>query len=126
MLTPDMSVTQWWIMAVVSGIALALAAQSLATKRWQRIAAVLPPLAGAAVIGGQTLARDGDVKQALFLFTLVALVLVVLRLVYAKYFARQLALHRAGRPADEVTKGQLAVFLLAFVATTALVALLIG
>ena len=30
MLTPDMSVTQWWIMAVVSGIALTLAAQSLA------------------------------------------------------------------------------------------------
>ncbi|MEU1047319.1 hypothetical protein ABZ400_19435 [Streptomyces sp. NPDC005897] len=126
MLTPDMSVTQWWIMAVVSGIALALAAQSLATKRWQRIASVLPPLAGAAVIGGQSLARDSDVKQPLFLFTLVALVLVVLRLVYAKYFARQLALHRAGRPADEVTKGQLAVFLFAFVATTVLVALLIG
>ncbi|MEV8126046.1 hypothetical protein AB0P07_18405 [Streptomyces sp. NPDC085944] len=126
MLTPDMSVAQWWVMAVASGIALALAAQSLATKRWQRFAAVLPPLAGAAVIGGQTLARGSDGKQALFLFTVVALVLVILRLVYAKYFARQLALHRAGRPADEVTKGQLAVFLLTFVATTVLVAFLIG
>ncbi|MGV9287356.1 hypothetical protein [Streptomyces sp. NPDC003719] len=126
MLTPDMSVTQWWIVAVVSGLALAVAGQSLATTRAQRFAAVLPPLAGAVFIGMETSARGSDGKQALFLFTLVALVLVVLRLVYARYLSRQLALYREGRPADEVTKKQLAVFLFAFVATTVVVAVLIG
>ncbi|MBZ6101169.1 hypothetical protein [Streptomyces olivaceus] len=126
MLTPDMSVAQWWILAVVSGIALAVAGQSLAATKAQRFAAVLPPLAGAVAIGGDTLARGSDGRQALFLFTLVALVLVVLRLLYAPYLSRQLALYREGRRADEVTKGQLLVFLLAFAATTALVAVLIG
>ncbi|MFC9057266.1 hypothetical protein ACFTXB_04310 [Streptomyces sp. NPDC057074] len=126
MLTPALSVAQWWVLAIVSGAALALAARTLATTRAQRFAAVLPPLACAVVIGGQTLARGGDGTEALFLFTLVALVLIVLRLVYAKYFNRQMALYRSGRRADEVTKGQLAVFLIVFVATTVLVAVLIG
>ncbi|MFJ7772349.1 hypothetical protein ACIQ1J_29165 [Streptomyces sp. NPDC097107] len=126
MLTPDMSVTQWWVFAVVSGVALALAAQSLAATTAQRISSVLVPLAGAVAVVGQSAARGYEGKQPLFLFTLVALVLVILRLVYGRYLARQMALYRAGESADEVTKRQLAVFLLAFVAAAVLVAFLIG
>ncbi|AQS68264.1 hypothetical protein [Streptomyces pactum] len=126
MLTPDMSITQWWVFAFVSGVALALAAQSLAVTTAQRISSVVVPLAGAAAVVGQSAARDYEGKQPFFLFTLVALVLVILRVVYHRYLVRQIALYRAGEPADEVTKKQLAVFLLAFVAAAVLVAFLIG
>jgi hypothetical protein len=126
MLTPDMSIVQWWIFAIVSGVALGVAAMSLATTRARKLGSFLVPFAGALSIAGNSLARGYSGKEPLFLFTLCALTLVVLRLIYARWINRQMALHRAGEPADEVTRKQIAFFLLVWVAVTVLVAFLIG
>lgn len=126
MLTPDMSISQWWILAIVSGAALAVAGMTLTTSTARRVGSVLLPLAGAAAVVGQSAARGDSGKESLVLFTISALTLVILRFLYAKWISCQIALHGSGKPVDEVTGKQIAVFLLAFVAVATLVAVLIG
>jgi hypothetical protein len=126
MLTPGhLTTTQWYIFAIIAGVALGVAAMSLATTRKKRVVALLIPLAGAASILGQSAARGYKGDDPPFLFTLLALDLVILRLVFAKWFTHQNELHRAGRPYEEASKTQVAVFILTFVAVTVLVAFLI-
>ncbi|MEV3988446.1 hypothetical protein AB0J57_06025 [Streptomyces sp. NPDC049837] len=123
MLTAHFTLTHWWIAATLSALALAAAAASLAPKtRGKLIAAASVVLA----TGLCTVLRgSGDgARQALQLFILGTLPLAVLRLVFAGYLRRQLALRRSGRPMEEMTGKQIAVFMAAFVAVVLCVAIL--
>jgi drug/metabolite transporter (DMT)-like permease len=116
-LTSSLSPGQWWIAAVLSGAALAVAAQSMATTRRDKLIAVSLPLAGAVSIALASAARGYEGPMPLVLYTATMIVLVVLRIVFAPYIARQLRLKRAGRPMEEVTRKQSWIFLVVFVVT---------
>lgn len=126
MLTPDMSVSQWWIFAVVSGLALWLAMTSLVTARRHRWGAAAVPLAGIIAAVGQSAARGFEAQDAPFIFSLVALTLVILRIVFSRWINHQKEAQHAGKPENLSVRKQTAVFLSAFVAVLVLVALLIA
>ncbi|MET9610987.1 hypothetical protein ABZZ17_38880 [Streptomyces sp. NPDC006512] len=117
MLTSQLSASQWWIAALVSGLALGLAAQSMATTPRDRLIAWSLPLVGAVSIAGGSGARGYTDRTPLVLYTATMVILVVLRIVFAGYVTRQLDLKRQGKPMEELSRGQTLVFLLAFLAT---------
>lgn len=126
MLTSTLTTTaQWWVAAVVSGLALAVAAQSMATTARDRVIAASLPLVGAAAIAVNSAMRGYEGRLPLLLYTATMVILVILRCLFAGYVKRQLALKRSGEPMDEVTGKQKAIFLLTFTATLALVAFVI-
>ncbi|WP_329457309.1 hypothetical protein [Streptomyces sp. NBC_01497] len=126
MLTPDMSDTGWSLFAVLAGLALGVAGMTMATTRGRQWALLLlPPLAGFAAAAFQSTVDGDSGREVSYLFTLAALDLVVLRLVYAPWMKRQLALYREGRPVTVVGARQISVFLLLFAAVTAAVAFLV-
>ncbi|WP_175408493.1 hypothetical protein [Streptomyces sp. TRM64462] len=116
MLTSTLSADQWWIAALVSGIALAVAAQSMATTRRDKAIAMSLPLVGAVGIVIHSAARGYEDRTPLVLYTATMLVLVILRIVFARYITRQLELKRSGRPMEDMTGKQTAIFFFAFVA----------
>jgi lysylphosphatidylglycerol synthetase-like protein (DUF2156 family) len=122
-LTDHFSLTHWWIAAVLSGLTLAVAVQSLAVKTRDKLIA-----AGsvALVTGLYTLARgSGDgAQQALQLFILGTLPLAILRLVFAGYLRRQLARKRSGQPMEALTGKQQAVFFATYIAIVICIVLL--
>ncbi|WP_137994062.1 hypothetical protein [Streptomyces vilmorinianum] len=125
MLTSTLSTGQWWVAAIVSGIALALAAQSMATTTRDKLIAVSLPLVGAVGIVLNSAARGYEGRTPLVLYTATMIVLVVLRILFAPYVSRQLALKRSGKPMEDMTGKQTALFFLAFVATLISVAFLL-
>jgi hypothetical protein len=126
MLISGMSDTQWWIAAVVSGLALGVALMSMARTRGRRLGALLvPPLGGAASVFGQSAVRGDSGREACFLYMLMALDLVVLRLIYTPWIRRQTVLYQEGKPVTVVGPKQVTVFMLLFVAVAVLVAFLI-
>ncbi|MET9954366.1 hypothetical protein ABZ135_22855 [Streptomyces sp. NPDC006339] len=126
MSTSDLTVHGWWVIAVLAGIALALSAASLVTTWPQRAAAMAVPAVTAPGIAGQSAARDYGTREALFLFTLLALTFSVLRLVFARWISLQQARRRAGAPVDANVGRQTAVFLTTFVVVLVAVAFLLG
>jgi len=125
MLTSHLSAGQWWIAAIVSGLALGLAAQSMATPLRDRLIAWSLPLVGALAIVGRASAQGEVDRTPLVLYTATMIVLVILRIVFARYITRQLDLKRAGKPMEELSQGQTFVFLIAFLAALIGVAFLI-
>ncbi|WP_405687076.1 hypothetical protein [Streptomyces sp. NBC_00057] len=125
MLTSTFTVTEWWTVAVVSGIALAVAAQSMATTRRDKLIAVSLPLVGAACIAVNSLARGYTGLTPLMLYTATAMGLAVLRVIFAKYVKRQLDLKHAGKPMEEATGKQTAIFLLTFAAVVMAMAVIL-
>jgi hypothetical protein len=113
MLTTHFSLTHWWIAAIVAGIALAAAVQSLATKTRDKLIAAASVVLATGLYTALRGSGDGA-RQALQLFILGALPLAILRLVFAGYLGRQLALQRSGQPMEEMTGKQIAIFLAAF------------
>lgn len=63
MLTSHLSAGQWWIAAIVSGLALGLAARSTATALRDRLIAWSLPPVGALAIAGRAGAQ-GEVDRA--------------------------------------------------------------
>ncbi|MCX4808068.1 MULTISPECIES: hypothetical protein [unclassified Streptomyces] len=125
MLTSNLSAGQWWIAALVSGLALGLAAQSMTTTPRDRLIAWSLPLVGAVSIAGGSAARGYAGRTPLVLYTATMIILVILRIVFAGYVTRQLDLKRAGKPMEDMSRGQTFVFLLAFLAALIGVAYLI-
>ncbi|MEF3115067.1 hypothetical protein [Streptomyces chrestomyceticus] len=121
MLTSTLSETQWWVAAIVSGFALAVAAQSMATTARDKLIAASLPLAGAIAIGLSSAAHGYTDTLPLLLYTTTMIILVILRLLFAKYINRQLALKRSGKPMENLSGKQTAIFLLAFMTTLVLV-----
>ncbi|MBW8739142.1 MAG: hypothetical protein JF621_19135 [Streptomyces turgidiscabies] len=120
MLTSHFSRTEWWIAAIVAGLALAVAIQSLVPARKDKWKAVLPPVGAAVfiVLSTRTSPDDGE-NTALTLFTAMALGLSITRVVFTRYIGRQLELVRSGQPMESPTSRQTAVFLLTFAAVVA-------
>ncbi|UYQ60434.1 hypothetical protein [Streptomyces peucetius] len=114
--TSTFSTTEWWIASVVSGIALAVAMQSLVITRRHKLMMVLPPLAGAAFIVLSSAARGHEGETPLMLFTATALGLAIMRLVFAVHLRRQMELVRSGQPMKQLTVLQVVIFFLAFAA----------
>ncbi|MEF2528974.1 MULTISPECIES: hypothetical protein [Streptomyces] len=125
MLTSNLSAVQWWIAALVSGLALGLAAQSMTTTPRDRLIAWSLPLVGALSIAGGSAVRGYTDRTPLVLYTATMIILVVLRIVFAAYITRQLDLKREGKPMEDLSRGQTLVFLLVFLATLIAVAYLI-
>ncbi|KUN25461.1 hypothetical protein AQJ23_16395 [Streptomyces antibioticus] len=123
MLTSDLSTTGWGILALLSGAAVAVATMTLAAKPWHYVIAVLVPVVMALSLWGR--AGDLDNTQLLSLYTTICLTLVVLRLVYAPWFTRNLRLRREGKPMTNATTGQSVAFIFVFIATFIGVAFLI-
>ncbi|WP_149179625.1 hypothetical protein [Streptomyces sp. TRM49041] len=122
MLTSSFSVTEWWIAAIVSGIALAVAVQSMVTTRKDKLKAVLLPLAGAAFLVLSSAARGYEGETPLMLFTATMLGLTATRIIFARYLRRQLDLVRSGQPMKELTALQTVVFFVTFTAVVAAIA----
>jgi len=123
MLTEDMSTTGWGILALLAGAAVAVAAMTLAARPWHYAVAALVPVAMALSLWGRA-GGLGD-TQLLSLYTALCLTLVVLRLVYAPWFTRNLRLRREGKPMRNAATGQVVVFFFVFVATFIGVAFLV-
>lgn len=115
MLTAHFTLTHWWIAAILSGLALAAAVQSMATKPRDKLIATVSVLLATALYTALRGSGDGA-RQALQLFILGTLPLAVLRLVFAGYLRRQLALKHSGQPMEEMTGKQIAIFFASFVA----------
>ncbi|MGH3311511.1 MAG: hypothetical protein ACRDP3_13155 [Streptomyces sp.] len=115
MFTAHFSLTHWWIAAIVSALALAFAVQSLATKTRDKLIAAASVVLATALYTALRGSGDGA-QQALQLFILGALPLAILRLVFAGWLRRQLALKHAGQPMEELTGKQMATLLATFVA----------
>ncbi|MFJ7057933.1 hypothetical protein ACIQVA_09300 [Streptomyces microflavus] len=64
-------------------------------------------------------------RTPLVLYTATMIVLVILRIVFARYITHQLDLKRAGKPMEELSRGQTFVFLIASLAALIGVAFLI-
>ena len=125
MLTSTLSAGQWWIAAVASGIALAVAAQSMATTTRDKLIAISLPLVGAVGIVLSSAARRYEERTPLVLYTATMIILVILRIIFAKYITRQLDLKRSGKSMEEMTGKQTAIFFFAFVATLIFVAFIL-
>jgi hypothetical protein len=119
-LTSHFSRTEWWIAAIVAGLALAVAIQSLVPARKDKWKAVLPPVGAAVFIVLSTrMSPDDGENTALMLFTAMALGLSITRVVFTRYIGRQLELVRSGQPMESPTSRQTAVFLLTFAVVVA-------
>lgn len=116
MLTSAFSVTEWWVAAIVSGIALAVALQSLVTTRRDKLKTALLPLIGAAFVVLSSAARGYEGETPLMLFTATMLGLTAMRFVFAGYLRRQRDLVRSGQPLQRLSGGQVTVFFVAFTA----------
>jgi hypothetical protein len=120
MLTSHFSSTEWWIAAIVAGLALAVAIQSLVPERKHKWKALLPPVGAAVFVGLSTGASPDDGENtALTLFTATALGLAITRVIFAKFMRRQLELMRSGQSMEKTTPRQTAVFFLTFAAVVA-------
>ncbi|WP_330290303.1 hypothetical protein [Streptomyces sp. NBC_00576] len=120
MLTSHFSRTEWWIAAIVAGLALAAAMQSLIPAKKDKWKALLPPV-GAAVfiaLSTRTSPDDGE-NQALMLFTATALSLAITRVIFTGFIRRQMELARSGQSMEKPTPRQTAVFLFTFAAVVA-------
>ncbi|MGW2564030.1 hypothetical protein ACWCXB_33390 [Streptomyces sp. NPDC001514] len=122
MLTSTFSVTEWWMAAIVSGIALALAARSTAITKREKLIATSVPLVLCAFMALSPSARGDEEPTPLMLYTLTALTLSILRVVFSRYFTRQLDLKRSGKPMEEMTGKQVTVFFATFVAVAVCIA----
>ncbi|MFI1735705.1 hypothetical protein ACH40E_42265 [Streptomyces acidicola] len=125
MLTSTFSVTDWWIAAIVSGIALALAVQSMVTTKRDKLKAVLLPLAGAACIVLSSAVNGYEGKTPLMLFTATMLGLTFTRIIFAGYIRRQVELVRSGKPMKELTGVQAVLFFVTFTAVVAAMAVVL-
>ncbi|GGZ72710.1 hypothetical protein [Streptomyces bluensis] len=125
MLTSTFSVTDWWIAAIVSGIALALAVQSMVTTKRDKLKAVLLPLVGAACMVVSSAAKGYEGKTPLMLFTATMLGLALTRVIFAGYIRRQVDLVRSGKPMKELTGTQAVLFFLTFTAVVATMAVVL-
>lgn len=120
MLTSHFSHTEWWIAALVVGLALAVAMQSLIPEKKDKWKALLPPVGGAVFVALRTgTSPDEGENQALMLFTATALALAITRVIFTGYVRRQLELARSGQPMEKPTHRHTAVFLLTFAAVVA-------
>ncbi|MFD8727126.1 hypothetical protein [Streptomyces sp. NPDC059611] len=125
MLTSSFSTLHWWTAAVLSGAALAAAAQFLATTTKGRLLAALLPLVGAVTVILNSAARGHGGETPLALYTATALSLSLCRVVFSKYLRRQRELVRAGKPMERATGGQTALFLLTFAVIVLTLAILL-
>lgn len=125
MLTPDMSLTDWGILALVSGALLALATMTLAAKPIHYVVAVLVPVAPALLLWNDIRGSDWDERQLRQIYSTICLTLVVMRLLYAPWFTRQLRRRRRGEPMPDPTTLQVTVAMFVTVAVFAGVATLI-
>ncbi|MBZ9641488.1 hypothetical protein [Streptomyces sp. PSKA30] len=123
MFTAHFTLTHWWIAAIVAGLALAAAVQSLAAKPRNKLIAAASVVLAAGLYTALRGSGDGA-RQALQLFILGTLPLAVLRLVFAGYFRRQLALMRSGQPIEDITGKQQAIFFASFVAVVICIVIL--
>ncbi|MFE6199291.1 hypothetical protein [Streptomyces sp. NPDC057838] len=124
MLSEHFTLTHWWITAGLSALALAATVASLPSKPRDRlIAGVAVVLATAFYCLGRT--RGEGTEQALQLYILGTAPLAILRWVFGGWLGRQLALARAGEPTEELKGRHTALFLAAFVAVVAAIAILL-
>lgn len=122
MLTSSFSLTHWWVAAAASGIALAVAAQSMAITARAKVLSLLLPLVGAASVFLSTTSNEGEEATPLMLYVAITLSLTLARVIFAKNIRRQLDLKRSGKPMEEMTGPQAAVFLLTLAAIIAAMA----
>jgi hypothetical protein len=115
MLTAHFTLTHWWIAAIVAGLTLAAAVQSLATRPRDKLIAAVS-IVGATGLYTALRGSGEGARQALQLFILGTLPLAILRLLFAGYLRRQLALKRSGQAMEDITGRQQAIFFAAFVA----------
>lgn len=128
MFTSSFTTTHWWIAAVASGIALAVAAQFLATSTKGRLLTAVLPIAGAVAVGLNSAARDyeGDAGNIpLVLYTATMLGLTLCRIIFAKYLRRQRAVMLSGKPIEPITGKQSVLFFVTFAAVVMAMAVLL-
>ncbi|MFF6904685.1 hypothetical protein ACFY9Q_01930 [Streptomyces sp. NPDC012389] len=113
-MTSSFSTLHWWTAAVLSGAALAAAAQFLATTTKGRMLTALLPLVGAVAVILNSAARGYEGETPLVLYTATALGLTLCRIVFSKYLRRQRELVLSGKPMEQATGKQTALFLLTF------------
>ncbi|MFJ3224055.1 hypothetical protein ACIPJS_11865 [Streptomyces sp. NPDC086783] len=123
MLTTHFSLTHWWIAAIVSGLALAVAMQSLADKTRDKLIAASAVTVATALYTALRASGQGA-QQALQLFISGTLSLAILRLLFAGWLRRQRALKHAGQPMEELTGKQIAVLLATWVAVIVCIVIL--
>lgn len=110
---PNLTLTpgQWWIPAIVAGLALSLALQFIASTPWQRVFIGATPLLAAVFIALDGMARGHTGETALKLFTAAALGAAVTRVVFTPYIRRQVARRRSGLPFQQLSAPKTAFFL---------------
>ncbi|MBV7248326.1 hypothetical protein [Streptomyces sp. MW-W600-10] len=121
MLTSSFSPVHWWIAAAVSGIALAVAVHSMATTKKGKLLSASLPLVAAVVFLNPAAHGDGEATPAM-LYVAVTLSLAATRVIFFKHIRHQLDLKRSGRPMEEMTGAQVAIFLLTLIAIIAAMA----
>ncbi|GAA2550565.1 hypothetical protein GCM10010423_58580 [Streptomyces levis] len=124
MLSQHFTPAHWWIAACLSGLALAAAVASLPSQPRSRL------IAGATVVLVTAFycvarGRGEGTEQALQLYILGTLPLAILRWVFGGWLRRQSELARAGQPPQEVKGRHTALFMGAFVAVVAAIAVLL-
>jgi hypothetical protein len=124
--TAEFSVASLWILAVVSGVALAVALQSMVDTRRGRLVAVAAPLAGAAFVLLNSAVRGFEEGMPLKLYTLTALGLAAQRIIFAGFIKRLYERHRAGQPIEKLTGWQTTLFFVSFVVVVAVLAVVLS
>ncbi|MFJ8770457.1 hypothetical protein [Streptomyces clavifer] len=108
MLTRTLPPEQWWIGAVISGVAFVVAIHPIATTTKKRLLLPLIPLAGGIYLILGT-AGDKDAYPVVW-FTAIMGTFVMLRIIFAPYLRRQFALVHSGQQMEALTGRQQAVF----------------
>lgn len=121
MSTVPFSLTHWWIAAIVSGLALAWAVQSLATKTKTKLIMAAVVTLGTALYMALRASVDGT-QQALQLYIVAALPMAICRLIFARWLRRYRSTPVSER--EMLSGGQTALFIVVWAMSVAGVAVL--
>ncbi|MGW0606906.1 hypothetical protein [Streptomyces sp. NPDC002640] len=119
MFAAHVTITYWWIAAIVSGLALVFAVMSLTPGpkklRWWLTAVA------AAVVPGLALAvktADMGAETGLAWYIMITLALAAQRLIFARWWRRRMAASEAEQ-SEPISRGQTAIACLSIVGTAA-------
>ncbi|WP_434598018.1 hypothetical protein [Streptomyces sp. A5-4] len=117
MFSSTFSTTDWWIAAVVSGLAFGVVMQTWATKKRHKLyLATAPALGGFAATFFGTKAQGSGGEAPLMLYTITMLALLVTMAIFTRFIRRHLARVRSGQPVQRLAPKQVWIFGLTFFA----------